>query len=82
MLADLLSKRFAADLEETWKRERTANALTGVAVRPFNRILSKMNLRRPALKEPRVRNERRTDRGTPEYSRLMKNCSRRSHGIC
>jgi putative transposase len=33
MLADLLSECFAADLEEIWERERTANALTGVAVR-------------------------------------------------
>lgn len=33
MLADLLSEFLAADLEETWERERTANALTGVAVR-------------------------------------------------
>jgi putative transposase len=33
MLADLLSECFAADLEESWERERTANALTGVAVR-------------------------------------------------
>jgi putative transposase len=33
MLADLLSECFAADLKETWERERTANALTGVVVR-------------------------------------------------
>lgn len=33
MLADLLSECFATDYEETWERERTANTLTGVAVR-------------------------------------------------
>lgn len=33
MLADLLSKCFAGDLEETWENERTTNALMGVAVR-------------------------------------------------
>ncbi len=32
-LADLLSKSYTADLEESWERERTANALMGVAVR-------------------------------------------------
>ncbi len=33
MIADLLSESYAADLEESWENERTANALTGVAVR-------------------------------------------------
>ncbi|WP_121744826.1 IS6 family transposase [Natronorubrum halophilum] len=33
MLADLLSKSYDEDLEEAWENERTANALTGVAVR-------------------------------------------------
>jgi putative transposase len=33
MLADLLSESYDADLEESWENERTANALTGVAVR-------------------------------------------------
>jgi len=33
MLADLLSESYESDLEETWENERTANALTGVAVR-------------------------------------------------
>jgi transposase-like protein len=35
MLADLLSESYAADLEESWENERTANALTGVAVRLY-----------------------------------------------
>ncbi|MCD2204561.1 IS6 family transposase [Halobacterium sp. KA-6] len=33
MLADLLRERYEPDLEENWENERTANALTGVAVR-------------------------------------------------
>lgn len=33
MLADLLSESDAVDLDESWENERTANALTGVAVR-------------------------------------------------
>jgi putative transposase len=33
MLADLLSKCFAADLEETWERERTATPVRTFAVR-------------------------------------------------
>ncbi len=32
MLAGLLSESYEADLEESWENERTANALTGVAV--------------------------------------------------
>ncbi|MDL0131629.1 IS6 family transposase [Halobacterium salinarum] len=33
MLADLLSESYDPGLEESWENERTANALTGVAVR-------------------------------------------------
>lgn len=33
MHADLLSKRYGLDLEETWEKEWTANVLTGVTVR-------------------------------------------------
>ena len=33
MLADLLSESYDTDLEESWENERSANALTGVAVR-------------------------------------------------
>ena len=33
MLADLLSECFAADLEETWERERTATPVRAFAVR-------------------------------------------------
>ncbi|ELZ28772.1 transposase [Halogeometricum pallidum JCM 14848] len=33
MLADLLSKSFAADLEECWERERTATPVRAFAVR-------------------------------------------------
>ncbi|AGB39929.1 hypothetical protein Natoc_4234 (plasmid) [Natronococcus occultus SP4] len=33
MLADLLTESYDADLEESWENERTASALTGVAVR-------------------------------------------------
>ncbi|APX97908.1 IS6 family transposase [Natronorubrum daqingense] len=32
-LADLLSESYAAEFDEAWERERTANTLTGVAVR-------------------------------------------------
>ncbi len=33
MLADLLSECYAAEFDESWERERTANTLTGVAIR-------------------------------------------------
>ncbi len=33
MLADLLNESYAAEFDECWVHERTANALTGVAVR-------------------------------------------------
>jgi putative transposase len=33
MLADLLNENLDDELEGRWERERTANALTGVAVR-------------------------------------------------
>lgn len=56
MLADLLSESYNADLEESGENERTANALTGVAVRlhqtgcslrEATTILAELGVKRP-----------------------------------